>query len=236
MEVIRRLKAALAWLSQKDLRLQLELLAFAGLAWMFFAIADAVKENETKSIDEVILLALRADPAGKDPVGPPWLEYAMRDLSALGGGPVATLITVLVVGYLLIDRKPRLAIMLSVCALGTWAVMAAFKDLYARGRPVLIEPMYGAAGFAFPSGHASIAAALYVTLGFLIASHLPRRALRLYVIGVGAFLALLVGFTRVYIGVHYPSDVVAGWTVGLAWALLCGLVSRRLQRRGVVET
>ena len=234
--MLGRIKAALTWLSQKDLRLQLELLGLAGLTWIFFAIADAVKENETQSIDEVILLALRSDPAGKDPIGPKWLEYAMRDLSALGGGAVATLLTLLIVVYLLIDRKPRLAIMLSVCALGTWAVMAAFKNLYARGRPTIIEPMYGAGGFAFPSGHASISAALYVTLGVLLASHLKSRALRVYVVSAGAFLALLVGFTRVYIGVHYPSDVVAGWTVGLAWALLCGAVSRRLQRKGVVET
>jgi undecaprenyl-diphosphatase len=235
MVVLRRIKAALAWLYQKDLRLLLELLALAGLAWIFFAIADAVKENETRSIDEVILLALRADPAGKDPIGPPWLQQALLDLSALGSGAVTALLTTLVVIFLLLDRKPRLAIMLTVCALGTWGVMTAFKQLYGRGRPSIVQPMYGTDGFAFPSGHASISAALYVTLGVVIASHVQRRGLRPYVIGAGAFLALVVGFTRVYIGVHYPSDVVAGWTVGLAWALLCGVVARRLQRRGVVE-
>jgi undecaprenyl-diphosphatase len=227
MSVLRRIT--------RDTRLLLEVLAVAGLVWIFFAITNAVTQNETQTFDEKVLLSLRTDAAGKDPIGPEWVEVAMVDLSALGSGAVATLVTTLSVVFLLLDRKPRLAIMLAVCALGTYGVMSAFKDIFARGRPVIIHALRGENGYSFPSGHASIGAALYVTLAVLIASGLERRRLRVYVIFAGVGLALLIGFTRIYIGVHYPSDVVAGWTVGTAWATLCGAVSRQLQKRGVVE-
>jgi undecaprenyl-diphosphatase len=227
--------AAARWFSRRDLRLLFELAVIAGLAWLFLEIADAVTRNATQSFDDSVLLALRTDAAGKDPVGPPWLQSALVDLSALGSGGVTALVTVLVFVFLLLARKPRLAVMVAVCALGAFGVMTAFKQMFGRGRPVVVEHIGVTGGLSFPSGHASISAALYVTLAVLLASGLRELRLRVYVVSVGVGLAVLVGFTRVYMGVHYPSDVVAGWAVGLFWALLCGMASRLLQRRGVVE-
>jgi undecaprenyl-diphosphatase len=78
-------------------------------------------------------------------------------------------------------------------------------------------------------------AVIYLTLGALLARFAVRRRVRVYVVGVSLLLTLLIGITRVFLGVHYPSDVLAGWSAGLGWALLCWLVARYLQYRGAVE-
>ena len=89
---------------------------------------------------------------------------------------------------------------------------------------------------SFPSGHSSLSAVIYLTLAVLLSRLLERRALRVYVIGVAALLTLTIGISRVALGVHYPSDVLAGWTLGFGWALLCWTGMGVLQRRGAVES
>ena len=104
-----------------------------------------------------------------------------------------------------------------------------------RERPPAVEPVEVVAGLSFPSGHSVIAAVLYPTLGMLIASNLRDRHLKVFVFVIAALLALLVGFSRVYLGVHYPSDVLAGWLLGLAFAVAAGVVIKRLKQQNVVE-
>jgi undecaprenyl-diphosphatase len=84
---------------------------------------------------------------------------------------------------------------------------------------------------SFPSGHAMMSAVIYLTLGTLLAQLCPRWRERTYVLTVAGVLAVLIGLTRLYLGVHYPTDVLAGWTVGLAWALASGLLASGLRRR-----
>lgn len=222
------------WLRARDLRLLAVIAAIALLGWGFVELADEVGDMDTAAVDRAILLGLRTDGAA-DPVGPYWLERTMVNLSALGSGAVITTVLIVVCGYLWLTYHRRHAALIAVCALGTWLAMFALKRLFGRERPDFVDHLDGAAGLSFPSGHAMAATAIYLTIGALIARAVERRAVRIYVITVAVALALVVGFTRVYIGVHYPSDVLGGWAVGAAWALAVGVGARVLQQRGVVE-
>ena len=88
---------------------------------------------------------------------------------------------------------------------------------------------------SFPSGHAALSAVCYLTLGVLLAQTQASRTLRIYFIATAMVLTLLVGVTRIYLGVHYPTDVLAGWCFGIAWALICWTVMSYFQRRGEIE-
>jgi undecaprenyl-diphosphatase len=229
------LPRAVRWLRARDLRLVAELAAITLLLWTFAAIADAVGELDSDAIDRRILLGLRSDAGGADPVGPRWLERAVVNWSALGSTAVLALVVTLVAAFELLARRPRHALLLVACAIGSAVIILVLKDGFGRERPDVVVPADRASGLSFPSGHSMSAAAVYLTLGTLIARGLDRRRLQAFVIAAAALVAGLIGVSRVYLGVHYPSDVLGGWTVGIAWALLLGIVARALQRRGVVE-
>ena len=222
------------WLRSADLRVIATLAAIGALIILFVKLGSEVAEHDVQQLDEAILLGLRASP--DDPLGPRWFEHAMAHLSALGSGAVTGLVTVIALGFLILARRPAYAALVAAAALGTWLFMWLLKDLYARPRPTVVTPIDPPASLSFPSGHSMVSVALYLTLAVVLARTLPARRLRVFVIVVGALLALLIGFTRVYLGVHYPSDVLGGWAVGLCWALVCGLGARGLARRGTVET
>jgi undecaprenyl-diphosphatase len=186
-------------------------------------------------VDERVLLLFREGGEPGDPVGPDAVESAVRDVTALGSVTVVALLTLTVVLYFFLDRRPRLALYVLVAVAGGAALSFAFKFLYDRTRPSLIAPEALPGDPSFPSGHAAAAAVVYLTLGLLLARTLPRRALKVYVVALGVALAVAVGVSRVYLGVHWPTDVLAGWALGGAWALLCWQVERLLQRRGLVE-
>lgn len=218
-----------------DLRVLVALIALVTLAYGFVELADAVSEPETASVDEQILFALRANADGTDPIGPRRLEKIIVNLSAFGSDAITTVVALAVIGYLLLDGRPRLALLVFVAVVGGWAWMFLIKDLVGRERPTIVEPLVEASGLSFPSGHALMSATLYGTLAVLLSRAVSRARLRIYLISVALTLALLVGFTRVYMGVHHPTDVLAGWMLGLGWALFCGLVAHFLQRRRLVE-
>jgi undecaprenyl-diphosphatase len=224
-----------AWLDRRDLTLLLGLFTLGLLAVAFLALAELAVEGEVATIDRAILLACRKDAAGLQPAGPSWLAKAVVDLTALGSGTVATLIVVVTFGFLVLAKKPRIAGLIVLSCVGAGVATSMLKAFFDRGRPDVTRVIVPAEGLSFPSGHATIGMALYLTLGVLIAGSLERRVLRVYVVAASALLALMIGVSRVYIGVHYPSDVLAGWTLGLGWALFCGLLERALQRRGTVE-
>lgn len=224
-----------ARLRERDLTLIAGLSVLFALAWTFIELADEIGEPETMDLDRALLLALRADSAGTDPLGPDWLEGAALNISALGSGAVVALLVVAISGFVLLARKPKLALLLVASSAGSGVLVFTLKAFFQRGRPDVVIPILPADGLSFPSGHALVSAALYPTLGVLLALTVRPLRLRLYVIAASAALALLIGATRVYLGVHYATDVLAGWTLGLAWALLLGLISRALQRRGVIE-
>jgi len=224
-----KLRRGLEWLRAGDLRLMFELFVVAMLVLVFLKIAHEVNEQGTEWFDHGILLGLRDAP--DNPIGSPGMEAAVMHLSGLGSGAVTTLVCVIAVMFLCLAGRWRFAGLLVACAVGTLLVMLMLKGLYDRPRPSIVTAIDRPGDESFPSGHSMISAALYLTLGVLIAGALPRRRLRVFAVATGAFLAMLIGVSRLYLGVHYPTDVLAGWTVGCAWALTCGLVARKLASR-----
>jgi undecaprenyl-diphosphatase len=198
-------------------------------------LADDVFEGETRDFDEKVLLAFREDADREDPVGPAWLEEMARDVTGLGGIVVLTFTTLAVAGFFLLQRKWHLAIYVTA-AVATGALASAFlKSGFDRSRPDLVAHGQVVYTASFPSGHSMISAVVFLTLGALLAEALRDRALRGYVLGLAGALTLTVGVSRVYLGVHWPTDVLAGWAAGAGWALACWAVSRLLRRRGQIE-
>jgi undecaprenyl-diphosphatase len=163
------------------------------------------------------------------------LAEVARDVTALGSTTVIVLVTGAVAGFLLLDRKYA-AMLFVVAATGSgFALSVALKGLFRRPRPEVVPHLMRVYYSSFPSGHSMMSAVVYLTLGALLARLVAKRRLKFYVLAVAVLLTGMVGVSRVYLGVHYPTDILAGWSAGLTWASLCWLVERRLQRRGAIE-
>jgi undecaprenyl-diphosphatase len=220
----------------KDLAVLLLVPAILLCACGFITVAVGVRAGVTRNIDEMLL---RAPRDAKDPartLGPTWLEEVARDLTAIGGIAALTLVTAAVSGYLLICRKYGALALLLAATLGGLLLSTVLKERFDRPRPAVVPHKSLVMTSSFPSGHSLNSAVVYLTLGSLLAGLCRQRRLKFYFFSVALLLTFLVGVSRVYMGVHYPTDVLAGWCAGLAWALLCTLVARRLRRRGLVET
>ena len=222
-------------LLREELALLLGLAVIAAGLWAFAALADEVSEKDTQSIDEKILLALRNPDDRKDPIGPRWAEEMGRDFTALGGMTVLTLLTVAIVGYLLFERKRHMALFLAITVGGGILVSSLLKYSFSRPRPDLVPHGSYVYTSSFPSGHSMMATITYLTLAAVLARAHRRRRVKIYLIAFGIFLTIAVGVSRVYLGVHWPTDVLAGWTAGTVWAISCWLIARWLQRRGQIE-
>jgi undecaprenyl-diphosphatase len=176
-----------------------------------------------------VLLAMRTSDT-HDPIGPAWLEFAARDVSALGGFTVLTLLTVLAGGFLLITRKHVDTLVLLASVLGATMLSESLKFGYSRPRPDLVAHAVETLGSSFPSGHATLSAATYLTIGALLAHAQERPGVKSYIHVTAILLALLIGVSRVYLGVHWPTDVLAGWCVGAAWSIVCVTLANWLTR------
>lgn len=211
------------------------LILLAGGIWGLLALAGEVREGETNVFDRSLMLALRERGNPADPLGPQWVEVAARDITALGSTVVLSILTLAVAGFLVLDHKARLALLLLLAVGGGIGTGFLLKEAFQRPRPMLVPHAVRVVTTSFPSAHSTSAAATYLTLGALLARAQKRRRLKAYLLGFAILLTLMVGLTRVYLGVHWPTDVLAGWTAGGCWALLCWNVAIRLQRRGQVE-
>jgi undecaprenyl-diphosphatase len=229
------LRGLVGWLGGTDLVVLLCTLVLVGSVLGFIKVADWVQEGETRRLDEWLLRTLRTPTALDHAFGPYWLEDSVVELTALGGPVVLTLVTAVVAGYLILDRKFH-ALWLLLAAAGGGALLSNFlKRWFGRPRPAVVPHLDRVFSPSFPSGHAMLSAVIYLTLGALLARMVESRRLKVYFVGVGLFVSFLVGTSRVYLGVHYPTDVLAGWSAGLAWALLCDRIALWLQREGAVE-
>jgi undecaprenyl-diphosphatase len=203
--------------------------------WAFFVIADAVHEGETESLDRKIVRAMRSDRDPSEPIGPPWLAEVCRDVTALGGYAILImLITGVCVLLQLLGRKASMHFLLAAVLSG-YALSMSLKSLFQRPRPDFVVHLSHVDSSSFPSGHSMMSAVVYLTIGALLAVNTSRRSLKAFFLLVAVLLTVLVGLTRVFLGVHYPTDVLAGWAAGLAWATLCCLIAYQLRKRGMVE-
>lgn len=216
-------------------RYELRILLVLGLVlvgiWGFVELAEMVNEGETRTVDTALLLALRNPQNPAQPIGPLWMSEVMRDITALGGVSVLAIFSLSVCGYLALLRRYDLALLIIVSVGGALLLNYLLKLGFDRPRPDLVPHLTEAYQTSFPSGHSMSAAATYLTLGALMARVQPRLRLKAYFLALAITVMVLVGFSRVYLGVHWPSDVLAGWAAGAIWALVCWLVAWWITRR-----
>lgn len=206
----------------------------AGLLLLFGGIAEEVVEGDTNRLDRAVLMSFRTAGNPADLIGPDWFEEMVRDVTALGSYAFVIIIVTAATGYLLLMRKFGLALLLLAAEAGGMLFSTLLKELFDRPRPDL-EHAARVFTASFPSGHATLSAVTFLTLGALLTRVTADRKAKLYFMATAIVLTLLVGLSRLYLGVHYPSDILAGWCIGSAWAVLCWGGALWLQRRGDVE-
>lgn len=236
MERLRRLLATLIAMAR---RTELSLLVAPGLAalaiFSFVALADEMVEGETHDLDRALLLSLRNPADLSDPLGPRWFEEMVRDFTSFGSTGPLIFIGLAALLYLLLVRKYRMGLLLLLTVGGGQLLSNLLKGGFNRARPDLVPHGMEVYTASFPSGHAMMAAVTYLTLAALLSRSARSKRLQLFLILLAVILTLLVGASRVYLGVHWPSDVLGGWIAGSAWAALCWTLALVLQRKGDIE-
>lgn len=232
---IRLIRGLFDWIGRHELSVLLAMTGVAVAILAFVRIADAVGEGRTLQFDQWAVRATRRADDSAQPIGPRWLTEVTRDVTALGGVAVLTLIVIAVLGFLLLRRMVGAMWLVVAATLGGLVVSTVLKQWFERPRPDIVPHLSPTYTSSFPSGHSLLSATVYLTLGALLGRFVQEFRLKAYFLIVALALTFLVGLSRVYLGVHWPTDVLAGWCAGLAWATLCWLFARSLQNRGTVE-
>lgn len=220
-----RQRVASLWSRTEPIVLLAGLIVAAGL-WGFVELSEVALDTAPHAFDTQILLAFRTAGDTSDPIGPIWVEEAMRDITALGSTVVLVMLVAATVFYLLLAKRAATALFVLVSVAGGQVISSLLKATVDRPRPDLVSHLAEVQTLSFPSGHAMLSAVTYLTLGALLARTAEGRTMKVYILGLAVLTTLLVGISRVYLGVHWPSDVLAGWCAGFAWAMLCWLAAR----------
>jgi undecaprenyl-diphosphatase len=205
------------------------------LLLVFLALAGEVMEGETLAFDTKIVRAFRKADDPAQPIGPAWVLGVLLDLTALGGSVILGLVVLSVVGFLLLQARYRTAFFIFLTAASGEAVSFAMKGIFSRARPTVVPHLRETFSTSFPSGHAMQSAIIYLTLGAMLMRIAQGRLTKIYCLGMAMLLTFLVGVSRVYLGVHYPTDVLAGWIVGLFWASICWLAAQHYEGRAGIN-
>lgn len=213
--------AILAWLT-----------VFSVTVWGFIELADDAPEGDYLALENRILRSFRTPEDPGVGIGPHWLPEMARDITALGSTAVLTLLVILVLGWLAFRRKFHTALFIFAATVSGTLLSLVLKNAFGRERPTAVPHLMIETSLSFPSGHSMLSSVVYFTLGAALASTVKRRIEKIFFVLAAALLSFLTGVSRLYMGVHYPTDVLAGWAAGTAWALLCGTVAWWLQRHG----
>lgn len=206
--------------------------AFLGAVLLFVSLARHAPKGTYQALEIHFMESMRRD---GQPLGPFWALSAVRDLTALGSAVFVILMILLILGYLCLRRRYRLALLLALSTAGGEILNTSLKNTFERARPDVALRLVEVSSTSFPSGHAMAASIFYLTVGLVLARAAERRREKTYFLATALLLTFLTGFSRVYLGVHYPTDVLAGWAAGTAWALLCCYFADRLARRGALR-
>ena len=222
--------ARLRKLERHELQVLLIGLALCTVLFLFIRLAGQVMEGDTLAFDVRIVRGLRsaADPAR--PIGPAWMEGALLDVTALGSAVVLGLVVLIIAGYLLLEARYLTAMMVLATSISGELLNELLKRLFARPRPDVVPHLSSVVTTSFPSGHAMQSAVIYLTLGALLTRVVEGRLTKIYCMAVAILLTFIVGASRVFLGVHYPTDVLGGWMLGFLWAALTFLATRRFER------
>jgi undecaprenyl-diphosphatase len=200
------------------------LAAILGLLAAFIAIAVLVLWGSGATVERSLMLAFRAasDPARY--LGPAWLPETARNFTSLGSVAVLTLINAIAAACLMLCNRMAATRHLLTAFCGALLLLNVLKWGVARARPDFLTPFGEVFTSSFPSGHAALSATTYLTLAAILTQITSEKRLAAFIVTIALALTFLTGVSRVYLGLHYPSDVLAGWCVGAAWSLACGLM------------
>jgi len=223
------------WLARRELSWLVVGLGACVLLFVFVTLAGEVTDGDTQAFDTRILQALRdpADPA--KPIGPAWLEGSMIDLTAIGGPTVLGLTVVIVAGFLVLQTRYRTALVVAITSFSAELLSNVMKHAFNRPRPSVVPHLREVFSSSFPSGHAMESAIVYLTLGAILMRAAESRLTKIYIFATAVLLTALVGISRVFLGVHYPTDVIGGWIIGFMWASICWLVAQRFEATAHIQ-
>jgi undecaprenyl-diphosphatase len=231
------LTSRLGWrkFAQRELTWLLVGLGSCLLLLAFLALAGEVSEGDTQAFDVKILQALRSSTDPAKPIGPAWIEEPLLDLTALGGSSVLGLVVLSIAGFLFLQGRARTAVVILLTGISGELLNTVMKYFFNRARPSIVPHLRVVYTTSFPSGHAMESAIVYLTLGAIMMRVAERRLTKLYCLGIAILLTALTGISRVYLGVHYPTDVLGGWIVGFAWASVCWLAAQHFEPAAQIE-
>lgn len=203
-------------------------LFFIGML-VFTSSAFAIQSADVKNIDTAILSYLKG--SNEDAL---WLKIFMEEITSLGSTSVIFLVSFIMILYFLLIKRRVAALIIFAASTGGGIINILLKSVFQRERPIAIESFFKVDSLSFPSGHSTMSVAVYLSLAAVLAGIYKGKSIRYYFIFVGVFLTIIIGYSRVYLSVHYPIDVFAGWAVGISWASFCWLAAYYLQQKRVI--
>jgi undecaprenyl-diphosphatase len=216
-------QASAAWRRSERIALVLILVSVA----VFVVLMCVISSPQIQAFDDSVVRSLRESGDPANPIGPDWIKELARDYTALGGYGVLTTLTALIAIFLGLDGKHRRArFMIFVVAVG-YLVMIALKAAVGRPRPEIVPYLSHFHSASFPSGHSMMSAVVYILCSLMLADLTTHKRVGWLLAIAPIVISACVGFSRVYMGVHFPTDVLAGWCAGVTWALGCWLIAKR---------